>query len=136
MRLMLLCAIAARLPIAMDSSDRTTSMSCQPLGNCGVSPESGCSAFTSSRIAIANAASLGPVLMKSVTAEGAPWYTSGIHMWNGTTPTLNASPETMNTSPKASTPFKFEGSSQDAGRPCGDLGDLERARGEIGRAHV
>src|SRR2546427_7664109 len=71
MRLMLLCAIAARLPIAMDSTDRTTSMSCHPLGNCGVSPESGCRAFTSNRMAIANAASLGPVLMKSVTAEGA-----------------------------------------------------------------
>src|SRR2546425_7972197 len=62
MRLMLLCAMAARLPIAMDSTDRMTSMSCHPLWNCGVSPERGCSAFTSSRMAIANAASLGPVL--------------------------------------------------------------------------
>src|SRR5256885_14668458 len=106
MRLMLVCAIAARLPIAMDSTERTTSMSGQPLWNCGVSPESGYSAFTSSLIAIANAASWGPVLMKSVTAEGAPWYTSGIHMWNGTTPTLNASPETTNTSPNASTTFE------------------------------
>jgi hypothetical protein len=103
---MLLCAIAARLPIAMESTDRMMSMSCHPLWNCGVSPESGCRAFTSSRIAIANAASLGPVEMNSVTAEGAPWYTSGIHMWKGTTPTLNARPETTNTSPKASTAFE------------------------------
>jgi len=50
-----------RLPIAMESTDRMMSMSCHPLGNSGVSPESGRRAFTSSRIAIANAASLGPV---------------------------------------------------------------------------
>jgi len=69
MRLMFDCAIAARLPIAMDRPTGRRD-SCQPLGNCGVSPESGCKRSPkSNRMAIANAASLGPVLMKSVTAR-------------------------------------------------------------------
>ena len=30
--------------------------------------------------------------MKPVTGEGAPWYASGVHMWNGTAATLKPSP--------------------------------------------
>jgi hypothetical protein len=30
--------------------------------------------------------------MKAVTGEGAPWYTSGVHMWNGTAAILKAKP--------------------------------------------
>ncbi len=30
--------------------------------------------------------------MNAVTDVGAPWYTSGVHMWNGAAETLNASP--------------------------------------------
>ena len=30
--------------------------------------------------------------MNAVTAAGAPWYASGVHMWNGTADTLNAKP--------------------------------------------
>ena len=45
------------------------------------------------------AATLGAVDMKAVTGVGAPSYTSGVHMWNGTALILNASPATMNTTP-------------------------------------
>ncbi len=48
------------------------------------------------------AATLGAVLMNAVTAVGAPSYTSGVHMWNGTALILNASPATMNTTPTTS----------------------------------
>ena len=52
---------------------------------------------------MAKAASLGAVAMNNVTELGAPSYTSGIHMWNGTRPSLKASPLTMNTRPNTST---------------------------------
>ena len=55
--------------------------------------------FTSRRTAMAKAASFGAVPTSRVTAVGAPWYTSGIHMWNGATPILKASPATRNTRP-------------------------------------
>src|SRR5690606_41982358 len=38
-----------------------------------------------------------------LTEVGAPWYTSGTHMWNGTAPSLNARPATTNTRPNTST---------------------------------
>ncbi len=49
-----------------------------------------------------NAASFEAEPMNSVTDVGAPWYTSGSHMWNGAAPSLNAMPTTRNTSPNAS----------------------------------
>ena len=51
-----------------------------------------CSAPASMRSVIANAASFGAVPISSVIAVGAPSYTSGTHMWYGTTPSLNAMP--------------------------------------------
>ena len=36
------------------------------------------------RIATANPAAFGPTLKKAVKGVGAPSYTSGHHMWNGT----------------------------------------------------
>jgi hypothetical protein len=39
-------------------------------------------------------APLETVAMKAVTGAGAPWYTSGVHMWNGTTASLNPMPTT------------------------------------------
>src|SRR5438067_804857 len=41
----------------------------------------------------ANAAAFTPAAMKPVTGAGAPSYTSGTHMWNGTAATLKANPE-------------------------------------------
>src|SRR4030095_8763059 len=40
----------------------------------------------------ANAAALTPVDMKPVTIAGAPSYASGVHIWNGTAPTLKPNP--------------------------------------------
>ena len=40
-------------------------------------------ATTSTRSSAANAAALPTEAMNAVTGVGAPWYTSGVHMWNG-----------------------------------------------------
>src|SRR5438046_10584711 len=39
-----------------------------------------------------NAATFVPALMNAVTHVGAPWYASGVHMWNGTAATLKPKP--------------------------------------------
>ncbi|OIQ65965.1 hypothetical protein GALL_524720 [mine drainage metagenome] len=48
------------------------------------------------------AATFGAVAKNTVTGVGAPSYTSGVHMWNGTADTLNASPTSTNTMPTTS----------------------------------
>src|SRR5438874_190321 len=53
---------------------------------------SGLNAVSNTRISAANAATLVAADMNAVTAVGAPWYASGVHMWNGTAETLNANP--------------------------------------------
>ena len=42
--------------------------------------------------------------MNAVTGLGAPSYTSGVHMWNGTAAILNASPTSRSTTPAISVP--------------------------------
>ena len=42
--------------------------------------------------------------MNAVTGVGAPWYTSGVHMWNGAAATLKPRPTSMNAMPSSSTP--------------------------------
>ena len=42
--------------------------------------------------------------MNAVIGLGAPWYTSGVHMWNGAADTLNASPTTSRAKPASSVP--------------------------------
>ena len=37
--------------------------------------------------------------MNAVTGVGAPWYTSGVHVWNGTAATLKPSPTSSSTMP-------------------------------------
>src|SRR5688572_4100969 len=37
--------------------------------------------------------------MNAVTGVGAPWYTSGVHIWKGAADTLNASPARIIASP-------------------------------------
>ena len=37
--------------------------------------------------------------MNAVTGIGAPWYTSGVHMWKGAADTLNAKPTPISTMP-------------------------------------
>ena len=46
-----------------------------------------------------NAAILVAAAMNAVIGVGAPWYTSGIHEWNGTAPTLNSTPTSSSAVP-------------------------------------
>ena len=46
-----------------------------------------------------NAATLVAAAMNAVMGVGAPWYTSGIHEWNGTAPTLNNTPTATSEAP-------------------------------------
>ena len=43
--------------------------------------------------------------MNAVMGLGAPWYTSGVHMWNGTAETLNPSPTMSSAMPASKVPF-------------------------------
>ena len=54
------------------------------------------------RTIIAKAAALVPTDMNAVTGMGAPWYTSGVHMWNGAADTLKAKPTPIRTMPSTS----------------------------------
>src|SRR6185503_4293293 len=92
MRFKFVCAIATRLPIPNDSTHSTISMSRQPPSCRPPRPS------TSTRHTSANDAIFGTEPMNNVTGVGAPWYTSGSHMWNGTAPNLNATPTMMNAS--------------------------------------
>ena len=65
MRFRLVCAIAVRLPITSEPTASTTSICCQ-------STASGSSPSTSSRNAMAKAASLGTEPMNAATGVGAP----------------------------------------------------------------
>ena len=58
---------------------------CQSSFHCG-------RATTSTRNIAANAATFEADAMKAVTGVGAPWYTSGVHTWNGAADTLNERP--------------------------------------------
>ena len=49
-------------------------------------------AVTRSRYIRASPATFVAAPMKAVTEVGAPWYTSGVHMWNGAAETLKPSP--------------------------------------------
>ena len=63
------------------------------------------SEWTMMRINAANAAALTAAAMNAVMGVGAPSYTSGVHMWNGTAPTLNANPMISNPMPAISMPL-------------------------------
>ena len=43
--------------------------------------------------------------MNAVAGVGEPWYTSGVHMWNGTAATLKPSPTISRAKPASSRPF-------------------------------
>src|SRR3954466_6391005 len=51
---------------------------------------------------IAKAAALVATAMKVVTGVGAPWYTSGVQVWNGATEALKASPASARAMPVSS----------------------------------
>src|SRR5664279_2162197 len=62
----------------------------------------GCSAEKHTRSIAANEATLVQEAMNAVTGVGAPWYTSGVHRWNGPTDALNSSPTMTNAIPPSS----------------------------------
>src|SRR5664279_3177770 len=62
----------------------------------------GCSAEKQTRRIAANAATFVQDAMNAVTGVGAPWYTSGVHRWNGPTEALNSRPTRTSASPPIS----------------------------------
>ncbi len=53
----------------------------------------------------AKAPALATAAMNPVTGDGAPWYTSGVHMWNGTAATLKAKPTIRSARPASRRPL-------------------------------
>src|SRR6516165_2224593 len=62
-------------------------------------------ASVNTRIRAAKPAALVADDMNAVTGVGAPWYTSGVHMWNGTAATLKPNPTIKKAMPATSTPL-------------------------------
>src|SRR5215831_18630089 len=85
MRLTFVCQSAAKLPTHMEASATAHTRGSQRLAI-------GSNAVMKIRRKTANAAAFGPAERKAETGVGAPWYTSGAHIWNGAADTLNASP--------------------------------------------
>src|SRR5215475_14447809 len=92
MRLRLDWASATTLPTVMVS----TAMPHSSADQSAWAPRSD---TTSTRMSAAKAAALEPVAMNEVMVVGAPWYTSGAHMWNGTEEILNPKPTSMRPRP-------------------------------------
>src|SRR5581483_6216602 len=57
------------------------------------------------RNSAAKPAVLATAAMNPVAGVGAPWYTSGVHHWNGTAATLNPRPTMRKAVPARSTAF-------------------------------
>src|SRR5437879_953726 len=82
---MSVCAIASTLPrtIEIAASAQITGVQ---------SHVSGWNDTSSTRARARNPATFVAADMNAVTGVGAPWYTSGVHMWNGAADTLNPNP--------------------------------------------
>src|SRR5581483_6107560 len=91
-RLIFVCTNAAILPTVIVNTARIAKTSCQ-------SNAPGGTTMTKARKNAAKAAAFVATLIKAVTGVGAPSYTSGIHHWNGTSPTLNPKPTSNNPPP-------------------------------------
>src|SRR5947199_5313793 len=79
------CASAARFPQASEMQAMTASAIVQM----SLSLEK---AVLTRRSRTTNAAVFVAADMNAVTEVGAPWYTSGVHMWKGAAEILNMSP--------------------------------------------
>ena len=84
--------MASRLPTII-----VTAASAQRMGVRSTAREE--KAVEKTRKRAAKPAIFAPAAMKAVTAVGAPWYTSGVHMWNGTAATLKPNPTRMRAAP-------------------------------------
>src|SRR2546421_2310654 len=97
MRLTSFWTMATTLPTASDSMARAPIAGRQSSLNNG-------NATVNTRSNAANPATLVADDMNAVTGVGAPWYTSGVHMWNGTAATLNPRPTSSSAIATISTP--------------------------------
>ena len=61
--------------------------------------------YVITRISAANPATFAADAMNAVTGVGAPWYTSGVHVWNGTAAILNRSPTSRSAIPASNKVF-------------------------------
>ena len=84
-------------PTIIVRADRTANKGAMTGDNVG-------KAIVNTRIRAANPAAFAPMDIKAVTGEGAPWYTSGVHMWKGTTATLKLKPTSSNPAPIVTRP--------------------------------
>ena len=66
--------------------------------------------------------------MKAVTGVGEPWYTSGVHAWNGTAATLNPSPTSSRANPAQQHAARHQTLSA---RHCADAGEVGGAGGAV-----
>ena len=107
----LVCISATTLPptIVTAATITSTSWTVPPTSSGGSARES-----TTARAT--NVAALEAVDMKAVSAVGAPWYTSGVHMWKGTADTLKKKPTSSRPTPARKRPFRPV-SSRPAARP-------------------
>src|SRR3989304_2488156 len=95
MRLMLDWAMAAKLPTIIVSAETMAASPAHWVARPG-------KAVTNTRRSAANPAAFAPTDMNAVTTEGAPSYTSGVHMWKGTAATLKLRPTRMSAAPARS----------------------------------
>src|SRR6266516_1316380 len=95
MRLWSVCTTARTAPTSMVSTATAAIAGRQS----STSPPS---APAKTRRKTAKPAALVPAAMKAVTGVGAPWYTSGVHMWKGTAATLKQNPTASSATPASS----------------------------------
>ena len=107
------CASAARFPQASEMHAITATAIVQTSASLG-------NAVTSTRRKTTSAAVFVAADMNAVTEVGAPWYTSGVHMWNGAAETLNARPARIIASPARR-------NASSVGSAVGDLGEADLA---------
>src|SRR4028118_2064392 len=72
----------------------------------------------------AKPAALAAAAMNAVTGVGEPWYTSGVHVWNGTAATLKPKPPSRRARPARRAPL------------LGAVGRVRRPVGRGGRPRV
>ena len=80
------------------------------------------------------AAALTAVAMKAVTGVGAPSYTSGAQLWNGTAETLKPKPVTSEDEGHDEEPAGRHAAAGEPAQAGGDAGVARRARGRVEHA--
>ena len=91
-RLMSRCTIANTFPTVIETAAMTAKIIAQSLlRNSAFSPSK------KSRMTTAKAAAFEPTERNAATGVGAPWYTSGTHIWKGTTAILKPKPAISST---------------------------------------